>query len=55
MAFPHTQPSANSSVLHTYKDSQTEARRKTYNRDLTLQDGRGWEDSKIHCVTSVTT
>ena len=36
MAFAHTEPSANSSVLHTYKDSQTEARRKTDNSDLQI-------------------
>ena len=40
MAFPHTRPSAYSNVLHTYKNSQTEARRKTCNRELTQRQRR---------------
>jgi len=40
MAFAHTEPSANSSVLHTYKDSQTEARRKTDNIGCNGPTGR---------------
>ena len=47
MALHHSQPSSYSSVLHTYKDSQTEARRETYNRELTRQDRWNTQDGAM--------